>query len=95
MIRRVKLPYSEVCMHMRVAGKTMLVQDVGHNMAQLYEMTWVGADNNARPQRPGGKFSFPILHGEAGLGHSLCELDDAVLDQERAIADLAFAGLRP
>lgn len=49
----VELPYSEVCMHMRVAGKTMAV-DVLPTMAQLIDSD-------------GRNFSFPITHGEAGL----------------------------
>lgn len=52
--RRVELPYSEVCMHMRVAGKTMWVGPFGHNMAQIF------SDN-------GAQFSSPITRGEAGL----------------------------
>jgi len=59
-IVKVKLPYSEVCMHMRVAGKVMWVQLRGVStqaVAQLYS-------------EKGGKFvpfSAPILPGEAGL----------------------------
>jgi len=49
----VELPYSEVCMHMRVAGKRMDVE-VLPDGAQL-----LNAD--------GSKFSFPITHGEAGI----------------------------
>jgi hypothetical protein len=54
---RLHLPYSEVCMHMRVAGKPMNVQIVeegNYPMAQLLH------DN-------GYRFSFPILMGEAGI----------------------------
>lgn len=52
-IKLVVMPYSEVCMHMRVAGKPMLTRPVGHNMCQLYT--------------PNGRiFSFPITMGEAG-----------------------------
>lgn len=51
----VELPYSEVCMHMRVAGKRMDVQFLSErNGAQLL---------NAN----GSRFSFPILPGEAGF----------------------------
>lgn len=50
----IELPYSEVCVHMRVAGKPMWVSPVGAMMAQLYELD-------------GRKFSFPITRGEAGL----------------------------
>lgn len=51
-----ELPYSEVCMHMRVAGTTMTVVVVGpveQAVAQLYK--------DGRP------FSFPITLGEAGV----------------------------
>lgn len=51
--RLLELPYSEVCMHMKIAGKTMWVEPVGSNAAQLY-------DEFGRP------FSFPITKGEAG-----------------------------
>ncbi len=53
---RVRLPYSEVCVHMRVAGKPMTVQIVGteYPVAQL-----IGDD--------GAPFSGPILLGEAGI----------------------------
>jgi hypothetical protein len=50
----VELPYSEVCMHMRVAGRLMWVARIGERMAQLY-------DDGGR------KFSAPITSGEAGL----------------------------
>jgi hypothetical protein len=50
---RVELPYSEVCMHMRVAGKIMSVHVQEHG-AQL-------VTGDGRP------FSFPITHGEAGV----------------------------
>jgi len=49
----VELPYSEACMHMRVAGKTMEVL-VLQNGAQLFDSD-------------GKEFSFPITHGEAGI----------------------------
>jgi hypothetical protein len=49
----VTMPYSEVCMHMRVAGKQMIVERRGY-MAQLYTLA-------------GNKFSFPITDGEAGI----------------------------
>lgn len=53
-VRIIEMPYSEVCMHMRIAGKTMWVADAGQRMAQLYD------PETGRP------FSFPITHGEAG-----------------------------
>lgn len=51
------LPYSEVCMHMRVAGTQMLGELVEDGrMVQLY--------------KPDGEpFSFPITRGEAGWDH--------------------------
>jgi hypothetical protein len=53
-----EMPYSEVCMSMRVAGHTMFAKVVsgamGTTAAQLYEL-------NGKP------FSFPILMGEAGF----------------------------
>lgn len=49
----VTLPWSEVCMSMRVADRTMDV-DVLATGAQLI-------DADGRP------FSFPITHGEAGI----------------------------
>ena len=51
---RVELPYSEVCMHMRVAGKRMWVRPVGEHMAQLLN-------------DDGSHFSIPVTRGEAGL----------------------------
>jgi hypothetical protein len=53
----IEAPYSEVCMHMQVAGKLMWVEPVGATMAQLYTPD-------------GRKFSFPITRGEAGLKYS-------------------------
>jgi hypothetical protein len=61
----VELPYSEVCMHMRVAGRRMPVrlQDAryfngepapGSPVAQILTES-------------GGEFSFPVLYGEAGF----------------------------
>jgi hypothetical protein len=50
------MPHSEVCMHMRVAGKTMGCELVGPRpMVQLFDI---------ESQRP---FSAPILTGEAGI----------------------------
>jgi hypothetical protein len=53
-IVRVTLPYSEVCMSMRVAGKEMNVEVLETGGAQIL-------DENGKP------FSFPITLGEAGL----------------------------
>ncbi len=54
----VVLPYSEVCMHLRVAGKRMrcmvTTSDRRHLQVQLL-------DDDARP------FSFPVTLGEAGF----------------------------
>jgi hypothetical protein len=51
-----QLPWSEVCMSMRVADQTMRVQvtDGAYPMAQL-------------EREDGSPFSFPITLGEAGL----------------------------
>lgn len=48
------MPYSEVCMHMKVAGRKMLFQIVSERAVQLF----------SSPMQP---FSFPILLGEAGV----------------------------
>lgn len=50
---RVRLPYSEVCMHLHVAGLTRTVEVQEHG-AQII-------DDDGRP------FSFPVTHGEAGI----------------------------
>lgn len=50
---RVRLPWSEVCMHMGVAGREMFVRPLA-STAQLI-------DDNGR------EFSFPITLGEAGF----------------------------
>lgn len=47
------LPHSEVCIHMRVAGKRANVELLNERMAQLYI--------DGRP------FSAPITYGEAGI----------------------------
>jgi hypothetical protein len=57
--RLLEMPFSEVCMHMRIAGKPMwaapcpVERDPRGQMAQLYDLE-------------GRKFSFPITRGEAG-----------------------------
>ena len=53
---RMELPFSEVCMHMQVAGKVMVVQllDREYPMAQLH-------------RDDGTEFSAPITTGEAGF----------------------------
>lgn len=47
-------PYSEVCMHLRVAGTPVLVEPRPDGMAQLYDTD-------------GRSISFPITRTEAGL----------------------------
>lgn len=55
---KVRLPWSEVCMSMRVAGKVMWAELVEDGAAiQLYDAE-------------GDKFSFPITLGEAGFYRS-------------------------
>lgn len=59
------LPHSEVCIHMRVAGKPMFIEWDGKRSVQLYSVechgTGFNADDTFVP------FSAPILLGEAGL----------------------------
>jgi hypothetical protein len=50
----IQLPYSEVCMHLRVAGTRMRARLQPNRMVQLL-------------QPDGTDFSFPITDGEAGL----------------------------
>jgi hypothetical protein len=50
----VVVAYSEVAMHMRVAGRVMWAEPVGEHACQLYTPD-------------GEKFSAPILRAEAGL----------------------------
>ncbi len=53
-IHRIRVPYSEVAMHMGIAGKVMPVKlSADGRSAQLYHQ--------------GRKFSFPVLPGEAGI----------------------------
>lgn len=54
---RVRLPYSEVCMHMRVAGKPMNVQIMSDGETLVAQLL----------NDDGTRFSFPILLGEAGI----------------------------
>jgi hypothetical protein len=54
---RVRLPYSEVCIHMRVAGKPMNVQVVGDGDSAVAQLL----------NDDGSRFSFPVLLGEAGI----------------------------
>jgi hypothetical protein len=50
----IELPFSEVCMHLRVAGTRMRARLEPNQMVQLL-------------QPDGSPFSFPITAGEAGL----------------------------
>lgn len=50
---RVELPYSEVCMHMRLAGEVREIV-VLENMAQILDTE-------------GRNYSFPVTYGEAGI----------------------------
>lgn len=52
-IRRITLPWSEACIHLRVADREMTVECLA-NGAQLRN-------------DDGSAFSFPITHGEAGI----------------------------
>lgn len=49
----IKLPYSEVCMHMRIAGNVMRAHILPDGVQLLND--------------DGSVFSFPITHGEAGV----------------------------
>jgi hypothetical protein len=51
-----QLPYSEVCMHLRVAGTRMRARLLAKGMVQLLDAG-------------GHQFSFPITAAEAGLRH--------------------------
>jgi hypothetical protein len=51
-----ELPYSEVCMHLRVAGTRMRARLLANGMVQLLDPD-------------GREFSFPITAAEAGLRH--------------------------
>lgn len=55
---KTKMPHSEVCIHMRVAGQNMIVQPISLNSAQLYR---INEKNQLFP------FSGPITNGEAGI----------------------------
>lgn len=50
----VELPFSEVCMHLRIAGRILPVEWLGNGTVQVYD----GDDR---------KLSFPILASEAGF----------------------------
>lgn len=71
---KVEMGYSEVCMHLGVAGKVATIEILSRGV-QIYT-----------PE--GEKFSFPILHGEAGVyvgspdekGNRFCIPKDTVRD---------------
>lgn len=48
------MPYSEICMHMKIAGKLMWVELLNDRVAQLYDLNHQ-------------KFSAPVLYCEAGI----------------------------
>lgn len=55
---QISLPYSEVCMHLRIAGKTMSVGMIRTPSNRLVAQIFDGL---------GKPYSFPILPGEAGI----------------------------
>lgn len=55
------MPWSEVCIHLGIAGKTMTCEVLSRGV-QLYD-------------DKGEKFSFPILHGEAGFHEGTVDLE--------------------
>jgi hypothetical protein len=61
----VTLPSSEVCLHMRVAGKPRFVKVLNETSCQLYEVECHGNGYNADDKFVA--FSAPILLSEAGL----------------------------
>jgi hypothetical protein len=75
-----QLPYSEVCMHLRVAGTRMRAQLQADGMVQLLE--------------PSGRdFSFPITAAEAGLHHDQNGWYSVVADPPDPLADQPPADL--
>ena len=60
-IVRKELPFSEVCMHLRVAGERMLVQFQAREFETGTAYTAQLLHDNGSP------FSAPILAGEAGF----------------------------
>jgi hypothetical protein len=69
-----ELPYSEVCMHLGVAGTRMRARLEPNGMVQLLD-----ADGRA--------FSFPITAAEAGLDHDQDGLSSRVADPPAPPAD--------
>jgi hypothetical protein len=69
-----QLPYSEVCMHLRVAGTRMRARLLPNGMVQLLD--------------PDGRdFSFPITAAEAGLHHDHDGWSRVVADPPDPLAD--------
>ncbi len=58
---QLECPYSEVCMHLGIAGKEMIVELLCTNMTNYHSVQLY------KPETPDEKFSFPIGTGEAGL----------------------------
>ena len=59
---RLELPFSEVCMHLRVAGQVMTVEVIGRWYAD--GRSCFTAQLHGDNDKP---FSFPILTAEAGI----------------------------
>jgi hypothetical protein len=68
-----ELPYSEVCMHLRVAGTHMRARLQPDGMVQLL-------------QPDGRDYSFPITAAEAGLHHDQDGWYSAVIDRPDPLA---------
>lgn len=58
----IELPFSEVCMHMRVAGTTMEVE-----LVETPQYLSTAFSYHAQLYKDGAKFSAPITLGEAGI----------------------------
>jgi hypothetical protein len=69
-----QLPYSEVCMHLRVAGTRMRARLLETGMVQLLDPD-------------GGDFSFPINAAEAGLRHDQDGWSSVVADPPDPLVD--------
>ena len=63
------MPYSEACMHLKVAGKTMWFEIVGdeYPMVQLLERRGPDVKQGDVMITPLQVFSFPITLGEGGV----------------------------
>lgn len=71
------MPWSEVCMHMQIAGKPMICELVSDRMVQLYEPNFRELDGATSLRDALKPFSAPILTGEAGI------FEESNLDLER------------